>query len=218
MLTADVVERITPLDAQLADEQAQLVAQLVLQPAALDVQHLVKGPGDVETRRIAVRELHAAVELLAREPTLVREREFQLVAVVGCRCRAQNRVDGGDGHLGNALHRVHHLLLLALQLVLVGQMLPLAAAAQPEVLAHGLHTQLTGLHQPLDMPLGIAVLLAVDFQVDHVARSTIGHKHHQVVPAAQALALGRHARYLKILNYRNIFLLYVLKTFHSALL
>ena len=207
LLPADVVKGIAPLDTVIADEQAQLVADVVLQPAALDVQHLVKGPWNVETRRIAVGELLAAVELLTREPALVAEGEFQLVAVMGGHRRAQNRVDGGDGHLGNALHRVHHLLLLALQLVFVWQMLPLAAATQPEVLTHRFHTQLAGLHQTLDMPLGIAVLLAVDFQVNHVARSAIRDKHHQVVPAAQALALGRHARYLKILNYRNIFLL-----------
>ena len=190
-----------------ADEQTQLVADVVLQPAALDVKHLVKGPGNVETRSVAVGELGPAVELLAGEPALVRESEFQLVAVVRRCRRAQNRIDLGDGHLGDTLHRVHHLLLLALQLVLIGQMLPFAAAAQAEVLTHRLHTQLTRLHQTLDMPLGIAMLLAVDLQINHVARSPKRHKHHQVVPAAQALPLGRHTRYLKTLNYRNIFLL-----------
>ena len=161
----------------------------------------------METSRIAVGELHTTVELLAGEPALVGEREFQLVAIMGRHRRAQDGIDGGDGHLGNTLHGIDHLLLLALQLVLIGEVLPLAAATQAEVLAHGLHAQHAGLDHAVDVALGKTVLLAVDLEVNHVARSAKRHKHHQVVPAAQALALGRHARYLKILNYRDIFLL-----------
>ena len=161
----------------------------------------------METRRIAVGELRPTVELFSGEPALVGESELQLVAVVRRRCRAQDGIDGRDGHLGDTLHGVNHLLLLALQLVLVGQMLPLAAAAQPKVLTHRLHAQLTRLDQALDMPLGKAMLLAVNLQVNHITWSAKRHKHHQVVPAAQALTLGCHARNLKILNNRNIFFL-----------
>ena len=199
--------RMTLLHTIVADEQAQLVADVVLQPASLDVEHLVKGSRDVEARRIAVGKLLSAFELLAGEPALVAEGKFQFVAVMGRHRRAQDGIDGGNGHLGDALHGIDHLLLLALQLVLIGQMLPLAAATQAEVLTHRLHAQLAGLDQTLDVALGKTVLLAVDLQVDHIARSAKGDKHHQVVPAAQTLALGRHTRYFKILNYRNIFFL-----------
>ena len=54
LLPTDVVERITLIHTVVADEQSHLVADVVLQPAALDVEHLVKGAGDVEARRIAV--------------------------------------------------------------------------------------------------------------------------------------------------------------------
>ena len=123
------------------------------------------------------------------------------------RRRAQNGVDGRYRHLSDAFHGINYLLLLALQLVVIGQVLPLAAATQPKVFAHRCHAQRAGLDQALDMPLGKAVLLAVNLQLDNIAGSTKRHKHHQVVPAAQALSLGSHARNLKTLNYRNIFLL-----------
>ena len=86
-------------------------------------------------------------------------------------------------------------------------MLPLAAAAHPEVLAHRSHTKTTGAHHALDVALGITVLLAVNLHINHVARSAKGHKHHKVVPPPQALALGGNTSNLEILQQRQIFLL-----------
>ena len=161
----------------------------------------------METGGITVGEVGTAVELLTGKPALVGEGKFQLVAIMSRHRRAQNGVDGRNRYLGDTLHGVHDLLLLALQLVFIGQVLPLAAATQAEVLTHGFHAQRAGLDHAVDVTLGEAVLLAVDLQVDDVARCTEGDKYYKVVPAAEALALGCNARYLKILNYRNVFLL-----------
>ena len=206
-VVAYVVEGVATLLGVIAQEEADAVADVVLKPAFLNVEHLVKATRDVEPHGVAVGELYPTLHLLGGEPALVGEGELELVAVEGGFLRPQDGRNLGQRHLSDALQGVDHLLLLAAKLVVIGQMLPLAAATHAKVLAHGLHTQRAGLGELVNHPLAIAVLLARDLHPSNIAWRSIGDEHHQVVPAPQALALGCHSCYLKVLKQRQIFLL-----------
>ena len=66
-----------------ADEEADLVARLRLQPAVFHVDNLIEPRWRVEAHHLAVVLLRVVVDLLGGQPAVVAEREFELVAVVG---------------------------------------------------------------------------------------------------------------------------------------
>ena len=74
---------------------------------------------------------------------------------------------------------VEHLLLLEAQLLVVGQLLPLASSAYAEMTASGRHATVAQLVPLDDFCLGIAVLLAAYLEIDHVARHGPGNEDYQ---------------------------------------
>ena len=115
--------RLEPLLARpVADGVADPVAELVGEPAALDLEHLVPAAGPVEAER----------RTLGRRG----ERVLELVAVVeDLRLARKDRLERRLGDAREPLQRVAHLHLLLLELRLVGEILEAAAAARGEVRA-----------------------------------------------------------------------------------
>ena len=128
--------------------------------------------------------------------------EVQLVAIFLRLHTTQDGTELRQLHLADAVQLVVDLLLLELQLLLVGQVLPLAAAADAEVLAEGYRAYLTIFYKAHHLALGKGVLLATNLYVAHVARHAEGYKYHQVVPVEQALAFGCHSLYCNALQKR----------------
>ena len=73
------------------------------------------------------------LDLLARQPAAVGEGEFEFVAVKPGLLRTQTGRDLRQCDLADARQLVAHLLGLEAQLLLVGQILPLTAPANPEM-------------------------------------------------------------------------------------
>ena len=101
---------------------------------------------------------------------------------------------------------VGYLLLFVLQLLLIGQHLPFAAAAYAKVRTKRLHTQWRWLHQFQHFPFGIALFVFEYQHIHHIAGYGVGYKQYLAVfqvRYAFALRCVRLNRY--ILN-RNFFL------------
>ena len=159
-LLFQVEKGVVVVYGKLPYREAYAVGVVVLKPALLDVEHLVEHTRYVESQRVAAVELLGRLQLLIGEPRPIRERELELVAVellLGRPLRGQHL---GQGNLADTGEVVLDLLPLELQLEVVGYMLPLAAAAHPEVFAKRLHPQRRIAVKFHDTRLGIAVLLA----------------------------------------------------------
>ena len=106
-----------------------------------------------------------------------------------------------EPRIGYALQRVLDLALLALQLKIVGQMLPAAAAAHGEVLATRLHTHVACGHKALHAAYCVAAAFLFYLYVNDIAGSGEWHEHHHVVGrAAQRVAFCGHVAYDKPLD------------------
>jgi hypothetical protein len=154
---------------------AYLVVQVVHQPALLDRQDLVEGTRDVESYGGNVLQtfaffLRQTLNLFAGEIALVGTAEIQLVAVFLCLFGAEDGLALWEFHLADARQLIHHLRLLHAELFGVGELLPFAAAARAEVLAHRLLAYLAELDKPVHFGIPVVVLLADDAQINHVAR------------------------------------------------
>ena len=97
---------------------------------------------------------------------------------------------------------VVHLLLLKLQLLLVGQVLPLATAANAEMLAERSRAYITIFYNTYNLALCKRMFLAAYLHVNNVARHAPGHKNYQFVPVEQAFPLGSHGFDGDALKYR----------------
>ena len=104
--------------------------------------------------------------------------------------------DGGElRHLqmADAGQLVIHLALLGGELDVVGEGLPAAAAAHPEMLAERLQAMLGRLYDLDDRALQPGFLLAHEPHVHHVARHGEAHEHHLPFGrVGDGLALRRH--------------------------
>jgi hypothetical protein len=77
---------------------------------------------------------------------------------------------------------VINLLLFELQLLLVGQVLPLTTATDTKVLTEGIRAYITIFYKTYYLALGKGVFFASDLHVAHVAGHAEGDKHYKVVP------------------------------------
>ena len=201
---AGVMERIAVLHAEALRLEADGVRGLGLEPAAVDVEHLVEHARDVEAHGGRGVELRTGGHLLVGEPAAVGEGEFELVAVELRAGRPQAGGNLGQFDLADARELVAHLLALEAQLLVVGQVLPLAAAADTEVFAEGLHTQRRAAHVADHVTLHVAAALGPNLDVDHVARYGHRDEDHLFVPAPHRLAFGGERRYFESLEQRVI--------------
>ena len=70
-------------EAVVFDRVANLVGDVGLEPALVDVEHFVEHAGDVKAQGVHAAELLARSYLLVGEPLLVGEGKLQFVAVKG---------------------------------------------------------------------------------------------------------------------------------------
>jgi len=140
--------------------------------------------------------------LLFCQIPLVGTTEVQLVTILLSFYAAKDRTEFRQFYLADACQLVEHLLLLEFQLLLVGQILPLATTADTKVLTKGRRAYITIFYKAHHLALGKGVFLTSNLYVAHVARHTKGYENHQVLPMEQALALGCHSLYLDALKER----------------
>ena len=147
------------------------------------------------------------LQLLAGQPPLVGTAEVQLVAVLLRLHTAQDGAELRQLHLTDARQLVFHLLLFHLELCLVGQLLPLATAADAEMLAERLYAYITIFLISNDLCLHVRVFFSAYLQVDNVAWYSPWHKHHHVVHSGQRLPLSGKVRNEDVLQHGQWFFL-----------
>ena len=155
--------------------------EVVHEPALLYRQNLVEGACDVEADAVHVVVDRAFRHFLACEPSLVTASELEFVAIFECLHTAHDGAELRKLHLADACELVVYLLLLCLELLLVGQVLPFAASAHSEMLALRLCAQFALLYKSYNLCLAVVVLLLAHLQVYHVARHGEWHEHYHVV-------------------------------------
>ena len=142
LVGAEVVIGEVAFHREATDEQTNVVRRVGLQVALLDVDDAVEELGQVEAEALAGVFVVGACGCAVSEPLAVREGVFQLVAVLELLFAAEDGSYLGVFYLADAVEVVLHLLLLVVGLPLVVHVLPLAAAAETEMLANGFHTLL----------------------------------------------------------------------------
>ena len=201
MLLTQVVEGIIMGVSVFEHEVANLVAEVIHQPALLDRVNLVEGTGDVETDGVlgmALLERSDGIVLLLREgcdflggePTFVGASELYLVAILLGLHAAHDRAELWQLNLADAGELVFHLFLLCLDLLSIRQVLPLATAADAEVLAHRLLSHVALFDEANHLRLAILMFFLDYLQVYHIARHAERHEDDLVVYVSDALALG----------------------------
>ena len=190
----------------LEDEVANLVAEIVHQPAFLDGVNLVESACDVKAysilRMAFLERGHSVVfflwqqgELLGCEPALVAAAELYLVAIFLSLHTSHDRAEVGQFYLSDACELVFHLLLFGLYLLLVGKILPFAAAADAEMLAHRLLTNFAFLDEASHFGFAVFMFLFYYLQVYYVAWYTERDEDNLVVYVRDALALSGYGFY-----------------------
>ena len=202
-LSPKVEEGETVGDCIVAYFIADLVVQVVHQPALLDGQDLVERPGDMESDGGRVLDTIAkGGDVFPGQPALVGATEVELVTVFLCLHAAEDRTEFRKFDLADTRELVEDLLLLKLQLLRIRQVLPFATAADTEVLTERFHAYITILYKAHYLALGEGVFLATDLHVAHITGHAEGYEHHQVIPVEQALAFGCHSLYGHALKER----------------
>ncbi len=196
---AGIMERITLIEAELLDRLTNRIRGIALQVAVVDIEHLVKHARDVESEGRRSLQVGTRGHLLEGEPTAIGKGKFELVAVVARLGRGQTGANLGQGHLADARQLIAHLLGLEAQLLLVGQVLPLTSAADPEMGAEGLRAQGRTLHIAHHIPLHEAAALLANLHIHHIPRNGHRNKDHLLVPATHCLTLGCEGRNLQTL-------------------
>ena len=191
--------------AEILHEKAQPISEIVLKVARVDVEHLVKGSGDVESGGIAVGKFFARSKLLKCKPLLIGKCVLHLVAVFPDVVRAYYRSYLGGFHLGDSFDGILYLLLLAFQLKRVGKVLPAATSAQREMLASRLYSHLAGGVHLCDVTFGVAFLLFVYLDINYVAGGTVGNEYHHLVDTSYRVAFSCNIFYGYLLQYRELF-------------
>ncbi len=175
-----------------------LVVQVVHQPALFNRQDLIERPRDVEADGGFVFSTLAGGEgtdLLLGQIPFVRTAVIELIAILLRLHAAEDGSEVGEGDLSDTRQLVEDLLLLELQLLFIGQVLPLTTATDAEVLTKGYRAYLTIFYKAHHLALGKGVLLTTDLNVADVARDTERHKDDQLVPMEKTLAFSGHSLY-----------------------
>ena len=171
---------------------AYIIVHPIHQSTLLDRQNLVEGTGDMESNSIHIIKCSPRCHLLFGKPPFVRTSKFQLVSIFLGLYTAEDRVTFRKSDLSYASQLILHLLLFRFELLLVGQVLPLASATHTEMLAEGRYAYLTIFNESHHLSLAITVFFLLHLQVNNIPWHGKRHKNHHVVHASQSLTFGSH--------------------------
>ena len=105
---------------------------------------------------------------------------------------------------------VHHLLLLELQLLLIGEGLPFAPAASPVMVAERRYAQWGRLHHIYRHTLHIAAFLPVHTDIHHITGDSELDEKDLAIHPGQRISLSRYRLNLNIVQHQFIFFTHIL--------
>ena len=201
VLLAQVEEGHAGVEGIVAYGVAYAVVEVVHEPTFLYRQNLVESSRDVEANAVHVVVDRSCRHLLACEPALVAASKLELVTILASLHAAHDGSELGQLNLAYACELVMHLLLLGFELLLVRQVLPLAASAHAKMLTHRLCALLALFYKTYNLCLAVMVFFLAHLQVHHVAGHGEGHEHHHVVHPCERFAFGGNVFYCDVLQY-----------------
>jgi hypothetical protein len=185
---------------------ADTVRYLILKPALIDVEHLVKRSRNMESksRLLTLSVVFRVIKLcqfLLSEPPHVTERILQFVAVTHSLFGPQDRTDFRQLDFGYSGEVVNHLLLLVTELLLIRKILPFAASANTEMAAKRHGADIGQFMELYGNCLSITVFLLENLEIHYISGHYKRYKNHKVIDPDKGFALGSHSGYGNILNY-----------------
>ena len=145
------------------------------------------------------------------EPFTIREAVFQLVTIVNLLLAAQNRHHFGVFDLPDAVEVVFYLFLFVKQLPLIVKVLPFAATAQSEVLAHWLHALVRLFFNVDNLTVEAIRFLLKYLNINDIAWCAEGDEHNFLFRLGDAHAFRTRVDNLDVLDK-----LWLLNLFHAA--
>ena len=122
-----------------AEKAAVMAKESLMDP--VDIQDLIKPPGNVESQCIGWLDLFSAIDLLLGHPSFIRKGEFELIAIKGLFLGAE---DGSEFYLfyfSDPFQRIFHPFLLIGQLMFIRKELPFAPSANSKMLAEWFYSE-----------------------------------------------------------------------------
>ena len=156
----------------------------------LYIEYLVEQTRDVESQGVGLGHKVGVINILGAYPRAVRERVFELVAIVENIVGAAYWRNISRVNLAQSLEVIYHLLVLVLELFGVVHVLPTASAAGSEVWATDLAAQWRQLFDSHSTAFGVVLLFFVHLYIHHVARHHEGYKHHHIVHTGNGVAFA----------------------------
>ena len=162
----------------LVDKMPDAVVDFGHEVAGVDMQHLVKAVGNMESQSGC--EGDTLLHFFGRKPLVVGKGELQFVAVFVYLVAAQDRRDRWQFHMPDAAEVILDLSLFPDELFLVWQDLPFAPTADAIVAATCLAAFGRRGDEACHASLHEGVFLTCDLQIDYITGYAVRHKAHQV--------------------------------------
>jgi len=140
--------------------------------------------------------------LLAGKPSPVGKSILQLVPVIICIWWSFYWHNSGDLRFAYPLKAFPHLFFLMEELKLIGDMLPPASSAYPEMRTLGLYPWSRILPEPDHPSFNVFLPLPAYLYIYNIARHQHGNKYHHIVNPAQGVPFGTDIGDSDILYYR----------------
>ena len=158
----------------------------------LDIEHFIEELPDVEAEPGTVFVRDGGRVFAGEDPALRRGGELEFVPVVERLGRGEGRTDFGDGKVPDPDELVLYLLPFGFELHRVGENLPFAASAYPEVRAVGCLTVRGRGDQAGDPAFHVVFLFAENVDVDDVARYGQRNEDDDPVHMGEGVAFRRY--------------------------
>ena len=168
--------------------------------ALSNIEHLVEATGNVEAHSGCCGDVATLGNLLVGKPALVGKGKFELVAVLACALRAKTGAHLRDIQVADTHQLVLYLLGLLVELLLIGQTLPLTATTYAKVLAEWLYAQWRLLDEAHYGGLHKSAVVLAHLNIDNIAGHGHRHKNNLIVNLAHRLALGSKCGDMQTLN------------------
>ena len=161
-----------------------------MQVASFDFQNAVEPPRNVKTQCVATQSF-GTFEVGGGKPTRIREGVFEFIAVKLRLCGGQNWLKIGQFYFGDAVQLVIHLLPFKLQLFFILDVLPLATATNPKMLAKRRSPFVRKRVRLQDAAFRKFLFVIKNLYVHHVAWGYVSvNKNHRPVHPREALSFG----------------------------
>ena len=169
---------------------ANLVRNVVLEPAFVDVEHFVEHARDVESDAVELFRAMLFLHIFHGEPFAIAEGVLEFVAVEICFFGTEDRCNFRQLDVTEACEVVNHLFLFVADLFVVREDLPFATTASAVVFAYGFAAFFAVRVELDDATFHVVFLLFEDLEVDYIAGYGLLSEDDHIVDFSNSFAFG----------------------------